>query len=165
MDSIEELYSRVYALTRNSLSDKREYARRHRKRGVNAQSPAARGGQGQGQGRGREPRCGKDRSEAAITPPPTIAAHAGNSDAPRRPRPPAADIYFVEIHRHGPNNPMASVRTSKWTTSIIPPGLARFKGCKHARAHEADRSRIFAMQTQSVSARTNTLSCGVTLQQ
>lgn len=41
-DSIEELRSRVYALMRNSLSDKREYARRHRKRGVNAQPPAAR---------------------------------------------------------------------------------------------------------------------------
>jgi len=55
-----------------------------------------------------------------------------------RPRPPAADIYFVEIHRHGPNNPTASVRTSKWTTSIIPPGaIQRMQTCARARAPPA----------------------------
>lgn len=51
-----------------------------------------------------------------------------------RPRPPAADIYFVEIHRHGPNNPTTSVRTSKWTTSIIPPGMIqRMQTCARVR--------------------------------
>jgi len=42
-------------------------------------------------------------------------ARARRIPADRLP-PPAADVYFVEIHRHGRNNPMAPVRTSKWTT-------------------------------------------------
>lgn len=43
---------------------------------------------------------------------------AGNSVEQAACQPPAADIYFVEIHRRGSADSTASARTSKWTTSI-----------------------------------------------
>lgn len=105
---------------------------RRRKPGVNARPPAAR------QRPEPEPRLRHRRR-----------LRAGNSDRDR-PRPPAADIYFVEIHRHGPDNPTASVRTSKWTTSIIPPGaFQRMQTCPRALA----RSHARTLRSPSLTVR------------
>jgi len=157
-DSVEELYSRVYALTRNSLSDKREYARRHRKRGVNAQPPAARQGRGAGAGAGAAAR-GKGRSGAAITPPPTIAAHAGNSDAPRR-------SATATCRRHLLcGNPSTWPKQSYGVCSNIkvdnvhnptwPGAIQRMQ----TRAHVRLTVRVYSRYEYRVSLCANTLSC------
>lgn len=79
-----------------------------------------------------------------------------------QPRPPAADIYFVEIHRHGPNNPTASVRTSKWTTSIIPPGMIqRIQTCARGLQLPSPMGRgTFVLRIQGISGQTRFLSTG-----
>lgn len=147
-DSIEEpcTRARVYASTRLSIRQAR-YALRHRKRGVNAQPPAAR----------QRPVRGPP-----ITPPPTIAAHAGNSDVPAT----------ATCRRHLLcGNPSTWPKQSYGVCSNIKvdnvhnPTYQR--DSKDANMHArvvcdravTDRPCIFEMQIQSVSARTNTFPC------
>lgn len=68
-------------------------------------------------------------------------------------QPPAADIYFVEIHR--PSDSTASARTSKWTTSITARGSIQRSASVCVQGSVAvngrARSRAIALQFYPVS--------------
>ncbi|TGZ51865.1 hypothetical protein DBV15_08738 [Temnothorax longispinosus] len=99
----------AHALTRRRwpslFGQARGYASPSQTRRVNARPPVA--SAKAGRGRGRDYATADDCARGEFR-------RAGHGHLP-----PTFTLW--EIHRHGPNNPTASVRTSKWTTSIIPP--------------------------------------------